>query len=212
MPPTRTVDRATIVDTAAAILQRDGLEGLSMRRLATELGSKPMTLYHHVPNKSELLSLVLGQIAADIPWESPTGPPRDRLIRVAVDMFEKLSELTWIVPILRAGTNIGTPALALADRFIAAAIELGADEFQAVSLWRSVWYLVSSELMWQSTLASRQTGEQSWFERIDPAELEAMPAVAAALPRWGEYSTAYDLSAAIAAQIDGAVGTFRSAD
>lgn len=208
MPAPRSVDRQTIVDVAAVILERDGLEGLSMRRLATELGSKPMTLYHHVPNKSELLSMVLSQIAADIPWESPTGPPRDRMVRVAVDMYDKLSELTWIVPILRAGTNIGTPALALADRFISAARELGADELAALSLWRSVWYLVSSELMWHSTLAGRQAGEQSWFEQVDPTELEAMPVVAAALPRWAEYSAAYDLTAAIEAQIDGAIATF----
>lgn len=208
MPPIRTIDRTTIVETAAAILQRDGLEGLSMRRLATELGSKPMTLYHHVSNKSELLSLVLTQIAADIPWESPTGAPRDRMVQIAVDMYNKLGELSWIVPILRTGTNIGTPALALADRFLMAAFELGANELQALSLWRSVWSLVSCELMWRATLANRQGGERSWYENIDPAELDAMPLVAAALPRWAEHSCAYDLPAALEAQIDGAIGTF----
>ncbi|GAC68974.1 TetR/AcrR family transcriptional regulator [Gordonia soli] len=205
MPPVPALDRATIVDTAVEILERDGVDGLSMRRLATALGSKPMTLYHYVPNKSALLSMALSEIASRIPWQAPAGEPRDRMVGIAVDMYVKLGEIPWIVAILRQGTNIGTPALVLADQFLTAGTEAGLDELAAVSLWRSVWYLVASELQWQHTLAARAADERSWFESIDPTELDHVPTIQAMIRDWADFSGRYDLRSAISDQIDGAL-------
>lgn len=205
MPPTPSLQRDDIVETAIAILKRDGVAGLSMRRLAVELNSKPMTLYHYVPNKSALLSLALSGVAARIPWTTPTGPPRERMITVAMDMFEKLREIPWIVAILREGTNVGTPALALANEFFTAAAELGVDDQDTLDLWRAVWYLVVSELQWLDTLARRAADDQSWHEKMDPAEVAHLPRVAEIIPRWAELSGRFDIRRAIEAQIDGVV-------
>ncbi|OZF26271.1 TetR family transcriptional regulator [Rhodococcus sp. 14-2483-1-2] len=206
MPANSTVDRAAIVSAARRMLERDGVAGLRMRRLAVELGSKPMTLYYHVANKSELLSLVLTDIATEIEWATPTGSPRERMVEIVMDMHRQLSCISWIVPILRTGTTVGTPALALADRFLAAALETGMTELRALSLWRSTWYLATSELMWQAELATRPDDERSWFEKIDPAAIaESAPTVAGMLPRWPQHSAAFDLRAAITAQIDGTI-------
>ena len=142
-------------------------------------------------------------VAARIPWAVPTGAPRDRMISVAVDMYEKMRGIGWLVPILRAGTTVGTPALALADTFLAAALELGMTPTAALSTWRSVWYLVASELQWQDSLSRRSVDEASWFERIDGAELDAYPTVRRLLPAWPQYSAGFDLRDAIAAQVDG---------
>ncbi|OZF26123.1 helix-turn-helix domain-containing protein [Rhodococcus sp. 14-2483-1-2] len=208
MPSNSTVDRAAIVSAARRMLERDGVAGLSMRRLADELGSKPMTLYHHVANKSELLSLVLTDIAAEIEWATPTGSPRERMVEIGMDMHHRLSSIAWIVPVLRTGTTVGTPALALADRFLSAALETGMTELRALSLWRSTWYLATSELMWQAELAERPDNEQSWFDKIDPTVVaQVAPTVAGLLPRWPQHSAAFDLRAAITAQIDGTIST-----
>ncbi|MEU3475550.1 TetR family transcriptional regulator [Rhodococcus sp. NPDC006774] len=206
MPSNSTVDRAAIVSAARRMLERDGVAGLSMRRLAVELGSKPMTLYYHVANKSELLSLVLTDIATEIEWARPTGSPRERMVDIVMDMYRQLSSIAWIVPILRTGTTVGTPALALADRFLAAALETGMTELQALSLWRSTWYLATSELMWQAELDARPDDETSWFVTIDPIAVATVaPTVAGLLPRWADHSAAFDLRAAVTAQIDGAM-------
>ncbi|MBA3431485.1 MAG: TetR/AcrR family transcriptional regulator C-terminal domain-containing protein [Actinobacteria bacterium] len=47
--------RERILHRALAMIDRDGVEGLSMRRLAAELDAAPMSLYNHVPNKEALL-------------------------------------------------------------------------------------------------------------------------------------------------------------
>ncbi|MFW0788032.1 TetR/AcrR family transcriptional regulator [Gordonia sp. CPCC 205333] len=205
MPPARSLQRDDIVETAITILERDGVEGLSMRRLAIELDSKPMTLYHYVPNKSALLSLALSEIAARIPWVTPTGNPRDRMVIIAMDMFDKLREIPWIVSILSQGTNVGTPALALADEFFTAAAELGVNEQDTLDLWRAVWYLVVSELQWLDTLAHRNADDQSWHEKMDPVQVAHLPRVAAIIPRWRELSAGFDIRRAIEAQIDGVI-------
>ena len=53
-----------VVAVALAIIDREGLGALNMRRLATEAGVKPMSLYHHFPNKEAILDGVAEAIAA----------------------------------------------------------------------------------------------------------------------------------------------------
>jgi TetR/AcrR family tetracycline transcriptional repressor len=67
----RPLTRELIVDAALALLERDGLQGLSMRRLAQELGSGAASLYWHVGDKEELLSLLLDRIVGDQPVPDP---------------------------------------------------------------------------------------------------------------------------------------------
>src|SRR5690349_22979252 len=55
-----------IVETAIAMAGRDGLDGLSMRRLGAELGVDPMSAYHHVRDKDRLLALMIDAVVAGI--------------------------------------------------------------------------------------------------------------------------------------------------
>jgi AcrR family transcriptional regulator len=69
------VSRSLILQSALEIIDRDGVDGLSMRRLSDEVGRDPTVLYRHVPNKAAVLDgvveIVLGQIhvdTADTDW------------------------------------------------------------------------------------------------------------------------------------------------
>jgi AcrR family transcriptional regulator len=67
--------RDAIVEAALVLLERDGLQGLSMRRLAQELGAGAASLYWHVGDKEELLSLMLDRIVgeAEVPEPDPAN-------------------------------------------------------------------------------------------------------------------------------------------
>ena len=54
--------RADVVDRAIAVLDDHGLDDLSMRRLAADLGVRPSALYHHFAGKDELLAAVADEI------------------------------------------------------------------------------------------------------------------------------------------------------
>ena len=55
-----------VLATAVALADREGVESLSMRRLANELGVVPMALYKHVANKEEMLDGMLDVVVAEI--------------------------------------------------------------------------------------------------------------------------------------------------
>jgi AcrR family transcriptional regulator len=65
--PTLTLDR--IVEAAVRVADAEGLEAVSMRRIATELGTGTMSLYRYVPGKGELLDLMLDRVQK--PSENP---------------------------------------------------------------------------------------------------------------------------------------------
>src|SRR3954471_22237202 len=61
----RPLTRDAIVDAALTLLDREGLGGLSMRKLADELGVGAASLYWHVGDKEELLGLLLDRIVGE---------------------------------------------------------------------------------------------------------------------------------------------------
>jgi AcrR family transcriptional regulator len=64
--PRAPLSREAIVEAALRVIDREGLEGTSMRRVAEELGTAPSALYWHVRNKDELLQLVFDRVAGEI--------------------------------------------------------------------------------------------------------------------------------------------------
>jgi AcrR family transcriptional regulator len=67
--------REAVVAAARACVERDGVEALSMRRLAAELGVHANALYSYVRTKDELLDAIVDELLGDVPL--PAGPPDD---------------------------------------------------------------------------------------------------------------------------------------
>lgn len=79
------LDRDRIVDAAVAAADRDGLEAVTMRRLADSLGVTPMALYKHVAGRDELIDAMVDRLIGSIAtghisggWKSGV---RDRILR-----------------------------------------------------------------------------------------------------------------------------------
>ena len=65
------LSRERVVAAALAVVDREGLEGLTMRALGRELGVDPMAAYHHVPNKAAILQGVVEAIMAEVVLPPP---------------------------------------------------------------------------------------------------------------------------------------------
>jgi len=65
------ITREAIVETALRLLDRDGLDELSMRRVADELDTGPASLYWHVGSKDGLLELVFDRVIGEVEMPSP---------------------------------------------------------------------------------------------------------------------------------------------
>jgi AcrR family transcriptional regulator len=90
--PRAPLSRDAIVDAALKIVDREGLEATSMRRVAQELDTAPSALYWHVRNKDELLQLVLDRVIGEV--ELPPLDPgnwQDQLKQLAREMRRVLT-------------------------------------------------------------------------------------------------------------------------
>jgi TetR/AcrR family transcriptional regulator, tetracycline repressor protein len=69
------LSRAVVVERALALSDADGLETVTIRRLAAELGVSPMALYWHFRTKDELLAALADRIWAEIDTQVDPGAP-----------------------------------------------------------------------------------------------------------------------------------------
>ncbi len=76
-----TLDRRSIVEAARRVARRVGLDALSMRMVAHELGVSAMAAYRHIPNRQTLLELVADELYAEVPVPPPEAGPWDTRLR-----------------------------------------------------------------------------------------------------------------------------------
>jgi len=115
--PWGSLERAQIVGAALEIARAEGIEGLSIRRVATEVGASRMALYRHVPDKEALLDLVANEIAAKqvIPDEALSGPWEERLRRLAHGMRREARAYPGFAERLMTRGNAGPGGLRIAE-------------------------------------------------------------------------------------------------
>jgi AcrR family transcriptional regulator len=94
------LSRSMILQTALRIVDRDGVDGLSMRRLSEAVGRDPVMLYRHVPNKAAVLDGVAEMVLAQLSVDS-TDPDWAGQLRTVARNFRQLA-LTHpnVVPLL----------------------------------------------------------------------------------------------------------------
>src|SRR6478609_3796591 len=83
-----TVD--TIVDTAFGIVEREGYDALTMRRVASALETGPASLYAHIVNKADLDDLLIGRLCAEIELPQPNPHTwREQIIGVCTQIRDQ---------------------------------------------------------------------------------------------------------------------------
>lgn len=93
--------REAIAAAAIEIADREGIEEVSMRRLASELGAGTMTLYHYVRNKDELLALVSDALLAEVVVPDGELPDdwREALTMIARRSRDALRRHPWVLDV-----------------------------------------------------------------------------------------------------------------
>jgi AcrR family transcriptional regulator len=114
--------REAIVAAALGVLDRDGLDGFSMRRVAEELDTGAASLYWHVGSRDGLLDLILEEVIGEqvdaIPEPDP-GEWREQLKEVARTMRRTTLGHRDIVRISIGRIPMGPNALRLSERVLA---------------------------------------------------------------------------------------------
>lgn len=119
-PPTRTpLTRERVLRGAVAIADARGLGSLTIRSLAQELGVKPMSVYHHVANKDEILDGIVDFVFSQIELPSTDGDWRAEIQRRAVSARRVLRRHSWAIALMESRTTPGPATLRHHDAVIA---------------------------------------------------------------------------------------------
>ncbi len=114
------LSRDRVLRAALAVADEGGLPGLTIRSLAERVGAKPMSLYHYVANKDEILDGLVDLVFAEIELPEPNGDWRAEMTRRARSARQVLGRHPWSIALLESRTTPGAATLRHHDATIAA--------------------------------------------------------------------------------------------
>ena len=147
-PPSPLLSRERIVSAALALVDSEGLEGLSTRRLAAALGVTGPSLYNHMGTKEELLVDVVDAVLAGVDTSmfaalSDENPAwRSALDKWARSYQKALAAHPNIVPVLASGLGRRPNALRIADAVFGGLVSSGWARREASSVGAVMRYFV----------------------------------------------------------------------
>ncbi|MEU8872203.1 helix-turn-helix domain-containing protein [Streptomyces javensis] len=184
------LSQQVITDAAQRILDEEGHESLSMRRLARSLSITPMALYHHVRDKDELLILLLAKKADSYPRPELPEEPRERLVAASQLLYDLLSEAAFLAEILTSPDLLAVAVSWITDSITEAAAACGLRPEDATKAQQLIWRYTAGELL---ALQARRRLQQGTSKRPSSAIAEASPEehprITSMSARWPELLT-----------------------
>ena len=209
--------------TAAAIEVADenGLDAVSMSRVAKQLGSATMALYRHVQSKDELLTLMADAIADPPALESGMDWRAD-LTRLVQTLLDMLRQHPWYIRIPISGPPVGPGNLAWLDRMLASMSKTPLAEAEKLGVVMGLMNLIHGELRLSVDLAAGYASDPEAFNQygkalellVDPRKMPALAQLVEAGVFTGELDytedAQEDFAFALARYLDG-VATYMTA-
>lgn len=175
------LSRDRIVATAMALVDAEGLEAVSTRRLATELGVSGPSLYNHVATKDELLDAVVDAVLGEV----DTGMfgdlgPDNRDWRTALGEWARsyraaLAAHPNIVPVLAQGPRRRPNALRLADAVFGGLVDAGWPRRDATRIGALMRYFITGSALgsFAGGFPDDATAYEGAYPHLDQAHLLA---------------------------------------
>ena len=179
------VSRDKVLDAAMDIVEREGVEGLTMRRLASDLGVAPTAIYWHVGNRHELLGELVDRIIEDVGAVTPTGrTPTSRIVSIARALREHLLARPHLVGLVNEHGRTAVMFLPAQSALARELSSAGLPAKQAALALRSVLFTVVGFVLLEINMArspeQHPTTEDLWRGRDDPGIAPALRAQLAA--------------------------------
>ena len=203
-----------MLSTAVALAAREGIEALSMRKLADELGAGAMSLYHYVPNKEELLDGMVDIVFSEIELPSTDIDWRVAMRRRAISTRETLNRHRWAVGLMESRATPGLASLRLHDAVLGClreggfSIEMAIQAYSVQDAYIYGFALQEKSLPFESAEGAAAVAEEQTREFAELAEERQMAALADEFPHLAEVvaghvaKVGYDFKAAFEYGLD----------
>ena len=171
--PRLPLSRERILRAAVEMADTDGVESLTMRRLAGELGFEAMSLYNHVSNKDDLLDGMLDAVLAETKVPSPEGDWAAAVRSSAISVHDALQRHAWACRLLTAPGRIRPARLRYMDRLLGRVREAGFSADATYTAYHVLDAHIFGFALWQTAHsfdAAAVSDLVASLERIIPAD------------------------------------------
>jgi AcrR family transcriptional regulator len=200
-----------ITDAAIKILDGEGLDGLSMRRVADALNTGPASLYWHVGNKDGLLDLVFDRLIGEMRVPAPQGGRwKEQLKEVALDQRATILRHRDLVAISMGRIPMGPHALRYTESVVAILRAGGVPDDLAVSGYLLLFALVNGFTM--DEMAEPVTGSDDSRESLSPSAVsgylaslptDQFPNITAVAPYFAQWDNDVQFGMLVDLYVDG---------
>ncbi|AFY37944.1 transcriptional regulator, TetR family [[Leptolyngbya] sp. PCC 7376] len=132
------LSRERILQAALHCVDADGLDALSMRKLAEGLGVKAMSLYNHVKNKDDIIDGIVELAIAEIERPDPKQDWRVAMRNRAISAHQVLLKHPWATMAIASRVNIGESSLSYVDATLGCLLEAGFSYEIADHIWNAL--------------------------------------------------------------------------
>jgi AcrR family transcriptional regulator len=136
--PRSRLSRERVLSAAIAHADADGLEALSMRKLADELGVAPMALYRHVANRDDLVDGMVDVVFTEIDLPSTSGDWGAAMRQRAISVRDVLARHRWAIGLMESRANPGPANLRHHDAVIGSLRAAGFDMDQVAHAYAAL--------------------------------------------------------------------------
>ena len=132
------LNKERVIAAAVALADTEGFESLTMRKLAEELDTAPMSLYRHVANKEELLDGMIDVVFGEIDVPSGQSDWKKEMRQRAIETRAALSRHRWANGLMESRTNPGPANARYHNAFMGCLREAGFPFREAVHAYNAV--------------------------------------------------------------------------
>jgi AcrR family transcriptional regulator len=212
--PRAPLSKDRVLHAAIKLAARDGIESLTMRKLADELGAGAMSLYHYVPNKEELLDGMVDIVFSEIELPSTDVDWKTAMRQRAISTRQVLNRHRWAVGLMESRMTPGPSSLRLHNAVLGCLREAGFSielTIQAYSVQDAYIYgfaLQEKSLPFDSAEESAAVAEEQVRQFAELAEERQFAALAEEFPYLAEVvaghvaNVGYDFTAAFEYGLD----------
>jgi AcrR family transcriptional regulator len=158
-----------VVDAATGLADAEGIDAVTMRRVAGELGVVPMTLYTYVPGKAELLDLMLDAAYARMTRTEIAGRPwPERLTAIAGENWGLFETHRWAAFVSTARPPLGPGLMAKYEHELSAFDDLGLDDVTADDCLTHLLTFVQASARAAADQAAEKNSDAAWWAENEP--------------------------------------------
>lgn len=143
----RNIKIEKICGAALLLIEKEGLEGLSMRKLAAQLNIEAASLYNHIANKAELLDMIQEHLYSQIPGSFSVKNWKNHLEELAMATRRGLLQIPKVVTLFATRPTITHSSLKQVEITLGVLIKAGFKLSEVMAIYRNIHVFVLGHVL-----------------------------------------------------------------